>query len=123
MSTDNLDTLRDAELSEVFAVEYAGWREIHPCSCGVQKRGTSPEGKCIHVPPFATSADAVLPFLNKWRWMAGNGQPLASIRDNDGLMVKMVKICEPDLGLPHAVAPTFARAACIALIRSRRAEK
>jgi alkyl hydroperoxide reductase subunit AhpF len=88
-----LDQLTDRELSEVFAVEVVG---------------NNDEGH-----PYATSADAVLPYIEDgftadrachletkpWDvWVSGKGPAV------------------------RARAPTFARAACIALILAKRAE-
>ena len=124
---DNLDTLTDAELSEVFAVEVAGWRrsttsDRQPYGRRAKLIDWVCERKAVvytHV-RFATSADAVMPFLENF---AGH-------------------ICERcfDYAKPHVVrvlpslkyresyrqefrgeSSTFARAACIALIRAKRA--
>lgn len=83
---DTLDQLTDAELSECFAVTMGV-----PCD---------PDD-------YATSADAVLPWLEKCRrWKAQQHEP----------NVVWVDLDAPTYG--DACAPTFARAACIALIRA-----
>jgi hypothetical protein len=58
MST-NYDAMTDAELSEAFAVKVAGWS--HDEETGIWYFGGDPENN----PRFATSADAVLPLLEK----------------------------------------------------------
>lgn len=126
MSTnDNLDGLSDAALSEAFAVEVAGWTH----SVADASRGTRwwSDEKGGHISPysdpdsgfsFATSADAVLPFLEKgvsWH---------SAFHAGAGYMVTHSSQCGQYIGECDA-APrvTFARAACIALIRAKRAEK
>ena len=124
--TDELDQLSDAALSEVFAKEVAGLvRAQYPC-CHPGGEGWKRGPDWVFGPddklPFATSADAVLPFLEKY---AGH-------------------ICERcfDYAKPHVVrvlpslkyretyreefrgeSSTFARSVCIALLRAKRAEK
>jgi hypothetical protein len=105
MSTD-LDQLTDRDLSNVFAVEVAGW------TCDVLNR-------------FATSADAVLPYLHPHlftvgRLFRGDGDDI----DAAAPMTYVVIIyhggtCGNGVA-GKAESNTFARAACIALIRSMR---
>jgi len=109
---DSLSELTDAELSRAFAKEVCGWAVFRYegeadwwFSDGVIKHGSK-------LPAFATSADAVLPWLREcdhWCATEYNGY---------GLWL--------DVETPHVgdtCAPTFARAACIALIKAKRAEK
>ena len=108
--TDELDKLADAELSEVFAVEVAGVEHI-----GNLWRNT---GECwmIGVPPFATDANAVLPWLEKlpdWKVerMAFGGIDVEIYTENSYKVIAEAK------------EYAFPRAVCIALIRAKRAEK
>jgi len=116
MNTDQLDGLTDAEISEPFAVEYLGWRfkenseELRP------NAWIDPQGHAYYnepyYPPFATSSDAVLPYATP-RFGCGKmegGGWMASAHTASGDILT-------------AKAPTFARAACIALLRAKRAEK
>lgn len=103
MTPNNLDTLSDAELNERFAVEVAGGR-IH------DRRDSESvlveiNGEIDWLPHFSTDANAVLPWLeNKYweSWPDGDGSRCVEVTGHLGF------------------APTFARAACIALIRAKR---
>ncbi len=121
--TDELEQLTDAQLSAVFAVEVAGWRfhkgdpneqwvALHDdwwiCSAECDKRPAQSMFKEVH--PFATSADAVLPHLERYgpyvhceicatEWHV-------TILDYDGNSVV-------------GIGQSFARAACLALIRAK----
>lgn len=117
---DDLDSKTDAEISEIFAVEVAGWRDADPTETREHYRSWIPPGKkpirnCRYSErpaPFATSADAMLPWLEKHVAASMSYLPHA----NPGgwyASLSSVKV----------VAPTFARAACIALIRAKRATK
>jgi hypothetical protein len=126
MSTDTLDQLTDAELSEVFAVEYAGWTrdgsDLSPMRWKDAEGGMpwDYENDRLGQPKFATSADAVLPFTDAFpfcditRESHLNGKPWS---------VSVARTIEGDDAVIHALAPTLARAICIALIRAKRAEK
>lgn len=138
MSTD-LDSLTDAQLSEVFAVEVA---EMPPLFT-LMKRGyyyrPNANGYTSHLadawkvtedvadqhvyphdepvtkhsvprPPFAASADAVLPFIPTY----------ADARKT--ALGWTIEICN-EHGRFRGAMTTFARAACIALIKAKRAEK
>jgi len=99
---DELDNLSDTALSEVFAVEVAGYEKL-------ANEWFAGDVSLSGNPSFATSPAAVLPYLSKVRWKAQQFPP-------DGVWI--------DLDAPaygDAYAPTFARAACIALIRAKRA--
>jgi hypothetical protein len=151
MIADTLDQLTDAELSEVFAVECAEFgpvkvfyewadrkarkhpmrfhvsspnRELGDFSAFVDEDGNkfycgSPH-RLHRTPRFATSADAVLPFTDAFpfcditRESHLNGKPWS---------VGVARTIEGDDAVIHALAPTWARAICIALIRAKRAEK
>lgn len=124
--SDELNQLTDAQLSEVFAVEVAGWKrgdvrwppgEADETAGWIPPGEKSPRGyPCC--PSFATSADAVLPFVHKagWaeclQWDMENGKPTA--------FRWRVRVVGRRGGYIEGEAPTFARAACIALIRAKR---
>lgn len=109
--SDELDALSDAQLSEVFAVEVAGWtfREEHHW-CFAKGNDYARKGDLV----FSTSADAVLPYLSAhcvtWRCM---GYP-----DGSHGFILWPTSTSRDF---QSSAPTFARAACIALLRAKRA--
>jgi hypothetical protein len=144
--TDPLDQLTDAELSERFAVEVAQTYWPVPLERGDKKQGIVARFKAESIkkrpgaqerhrgvikwvggsyggdlwPSFATSADAVLPFTDAFpfcditRESHLNGKPWS---------VGFARTIEGDDAVIHALAPTLARAICIALIRAKRAEK
>lgn len=145
---DNLDSLSDSELSEVFAVEVAG---ITPERLAFASRDGGQSGSlyedfrfvngprisrkdvedfcrkrpeysvCFHTyvyQQFATSADAVLPWLEKHSDWAINRAP---IRDNISVQINLWK--EQNTENAFGSAPTLARAACIALIHAARSRK
>jgi hypothetical protein len=132
MSTDNLDSLSDAELSERVAVECAGYVKTddpdHSTAHGSpQVWWDEKKKRCLISEPyslnvyghtrynhswktaaFATDANAVLPLFEKTTGWA--------CYDRDGWAVRL-KQAEP------ALAQTLARSICIALLRAARAEK
>lgn len=100
--SDALDTLSDAALSEVFAVEVGLYSEYVSKEVAEEKH-------------FATSADAVLPFLETRDWLT---------MKHPGRDYTIQINCHATAGENcFGYAPTFARAACIALILAKRAEK
>lgn len=148
MNTDTLDQATDAELNELFAVEVAGFI-MHPTSSEPSmSRLDVPEKWCYrdrwdqfyigdpydcrnlglehkwgymwHRPVFATDANTVLLWLEK--------HPTIEIYrvyqlGGNGLVDESLPLLwSVSIGGPSA-APTFARAACLALIRARRAGK
>lgn len=132
MSNDNLGTLSDSLLSEAFAIEVAGWTKVRRTirGAGAPEREPSPYGfppgknyECS-VTPFATSADAVLPWLEKYgvshQYTPERGHIFMLYSDGFAHGAR----CQYCVG--HYMEPsprtTFARAACLALIRARRAE-
>jgi hypothetical protein len=109
--TDNLSQLSDAELSKVFAVEVAGWTP-HAVE---KKKCHDPEGLSCYwsdVPPFATSANDVLPWLNGYDWTA---------ESHNGAFVKVTVFWPSES--THFIAGTLAHAACAALILAKRAQQ
>lgn len=115
---DILDKLRDDTLSEIFAVEVAGWELV--ADFENRKMWKTPQGLIWGgATSFATSADAVLPWLEKHGYakaqlVSGSDQPML------WYISYPVKSGWDEV---HGKAPTFARAACIALIRAKRAAK
>jgi hypothetical protein len=97
--SDTLDQLTDAELSEVFAVEVAG----------IPRLGFVITDSPAPRPLFATSADAVLPFLE---------QALPNCCRPSSLGGRW----EIEVAHGYGCAPTLARAACIALLRAERSK-
>lgn len=113
--TDNLDTLSDAALSETFAVEVAGFRDDPhmPQLFWLDAEGNAVgkhDDDGVSVDFFATSADAVLPWLPNScdAWRNGIGWFFCLYTEQGNI---------------RGDAPTFARAAAIAFIRAKRAEK
>lgn len=121
---DELDQLSDAALSERVAVECLGWVERD--SSFEECQWEMPDGERCALPPFATSADAVLPILAEHCEKTGDAWRALGKRE-------VVFILSPAYSRVHLApgilsewgvkAPTFARAACIALLRAKRAEK
>lgn len=120
MKTHQLD---DAKLSGLFAEKVAGLKNItikaivNPRIEHYTYSAPTKDNPYLRlpIPSFATSADAVLPWLEKrhpWR---------ADCCGEYGVMVQVWRGPRPD-GICYEIAnaPTFARAACIALIRAKR---
>lgn len=118
----------DDQLNEAFAVNVAGWtdvryeegehvdldcRSVYPWK-GV--RGTLPDGDRRMIPRFTESADAVLPWLEKWNeyWEAtyydGTWHFAKERPKGDGMIYGWVK------------DRSFPRAAVIALLRAHGVE-
>ncbi len=123
MTPDSLESLSDQALSEVFACEVAGWKQFgdHSPAWGC-RTGLPPDDVMQPCRPFSTSADAVLPFLEKHfvetEWCSpGQHHP----NDPDGHQWR-IRIPGVLVGADGR-APTFARAACLALIKAHRAAK
>ena len=113
--SDELDGLSDARLSEVFAVEVAGFAASR---FAVHVSGTAeyPIWAQALPPPFATDANAVLPYLSKESWWAENDH------DKNGMVFVRIWTGIGESCHLVGIAPIFARAACIALIRAARAK-
>jgi len=115
--TDALEKLSDAELNEIFAVEVAALENIHWIDHVRVYGGEYPN--VSSVPNFCSSADAVLPFLEKFDWVDIS-------REHEDLpnqwTVAISK--QRDRGqLYHAAHRLLSRAAALALIKAKRAEK
>lgn len=121
MQTDALDNLPDAQLSWLFAVEVAGytldgdgWFVPPPPARQIALLPSE-------LPSYTTSADAVMPFIHQpsgWaeflQWDQADGRQ-APPRWRARVMGRH--------GFIEGEAPTFARAACLALIRATRAKR
>lgn len=114
---DDLDQLSDEKLSECFVVEVAGW--IHGQFVNDWWR---PGSDMVEpVPSFATDANAVLPWLEKHGWKAtgvraGGTSATTMIVLSHDLMTEITALSCDRIN-------DFARAACVALIRAKRATK
>jgi hypothetical protein len=120
--SDNLDQLSDTALSEVFAVEVLNWKRgincdgrpaVWPPDCEPytkRKQGEWPYGISIGA-TYAVSADAVLE-----HFVSGE---LHTLRRKP----ERAAFVDTEHGRFAGYASTFARAACLALIRAKRAEK
>ena len=106
---DDLDQKTTAQLSELFAVEYAGFKRIETVDCGVIWNDA--EG-AVAVPRsysrFAESADAVLPFVDWCEVKRLHAEP---------------KWWRVRVACGSAVAPTLAHGLCLAMLRAARARK
>ncbi len=119
---DNLDQQSDAELNTIFAVEVAAliFKPRASCvPCGVDhEHWESADGVRFDSEEvqFSTDANAVLPWLDKDKERAMDIR-----RVGDGWGVSLRPKSTPTAEWQAACAPTFARAATIALIRAKRA--
>ena len=141
MSNDTLDQLSDARLSEVFAVEVAGWKEFAfiAGSGAILHEGIIPLDDMIdqhpECPSFSTDANAVLPWLDRCKPTGLWVQIMDRTNGiNCGLRDWLVVITNYDdiddyAHIPdnavyvEGASPIFPRAACIALIKATRAGK
>lgn len=113
----NLNELSDAELSAVFAVEVAGWAiNCRNTACWVPKENVNAivtMASCfIGEEKFATSMDAVLPYLEK----------------HDYFIDKDMVVISGEAGADYdnyftSRGSSVSRNACIALILAARADK
>lgn len=103
--SDDLDYKSDAELNELFAVELAGMEQVTRALWAFP--GDLPQSLT-----FCASADAVLPWLEKHRYLR-----ILFCRETP---VRW-EVAKEDSPTVYAVASSFPRAAVIALIRAKRA--
>lgn len=134
---DDLDQKTDAELNEIFAVEVAGLRKVPAEDYGADgfwEKVPHPRalvsGGRFTLPFFSTDANAVLPYIHEFGLQKfPGGEPYyfeakSPICREQGWMLRlMFAHHDGDIVSEQTEAPTFARAACIALIRAKRAEK
>lgn len=117
---DELDSLSDQELSERFAVEVAGWTRGY---LGNPTMWVHPDGAPMgFIPEFSRSADAVLPFCEKFdntvivfnsgSWSVEIQKETGTVEGED---YDIVSIAEYD-------DPKLARAACLALLKAKEAK-
>ena len=116
MKNTQLEDMTDAELSEAFALEVAGWRK------NIMDEWEDTNGKAIWDdftdwpgnPNFATSADAVLPWLEKYGKFNIH-------HSNGGIYeVEIDRLGQQPCNFYFGSATTMARAAAIALIKAKR---
>lgn len=104
----------DAQLNEAFALHVAGWKRLDYIDGGPWfKNPTDREPSNSVFYTFTTSADAGLPYLNRWEWSASGGafptafvtlrKPITPTRDNSAI---------------HGESDTFPRAAVLALLKA-----
>lgn len=103
--SDTLDTFSDAELSEVFAREVAGWVRTDRVYDWQLPDGRILQGE---VPIFAESVDALLPFIG-----VRSLQILRTLASSWNVWIASVG---------DVNAPTLPRALCISLILAARLE-
>lgn len=122
MTPDDLDSKPERELNELFAVEVAGLTDLHWSAVSERLSCADPSGGRMEVPPFSTSADAVLTWLEKW--------PDVNIHrvGCDGWQVAIMNVKRTaqgeDIGIVSDTwEATFPLAATKALIRAYRAQK
>lgn len=123
--SDNLDTLSDAELSEAFAVECAGFVDepnfphmfwLGPDGCMEAKQ--TEDGEPVDF--FATSADAVIPLIERFELFPEIMRPWHDLTTRGADAKRVWEVRFDDV---YATAPTLARALAVALLRWKRAEK
>lgn len=130
--SDDLDAKTDSELSELFAVEVAGWVKKIAMPPFEDQPGIDTlvwfdeSGAWVNddqgdwdKPKFATDANVVLPWLEKfsaWTLEYIKAHTVMSYRVN---VMASLNAAEPS---GYAFSPVFARAAVIALIRAKRAQ-
>jgi hypothetical protein len=104
--------LSDAELSALVAEKVAGWKRLPlnpPGTWGYDIHWQDPRGNTSNYdsfPPYATSADAVLPLLEK-------PQGRVEMAHNEGLWWCHIQL---NPSIISEAAPTFPRAACLAIL-------
>lgn len=137
-----LESLSDSALSEAVAIEVAGWKGPFQSEWlrehGMEGEdlfaycGTNPQGERDVCPNFATSADAVLPLLEKhgalFRPELVEVYPSIEGRAPTHWHITLLIPPEPKsaFSFSHNVigtAPTFPRATCFALLKAARANK
>jgi len=121
--TDDLDTKTDANLSEIFAVEVAGWTFTLGT---VEKWWRDGDGDFrgagfINLPHFATSADAVLPWMEV-DFLGKHGNCDMDYRTDSKEWRAHIYTDDGDFSV-GSISPKFARTACIARIRAEREKR
>jgi hypothetical protein len=149
---DSLDSMTDAQLSEVFAVEVANiphlftlmnrglyyrvnaagytsrLEEAWKVTEDVADKHVYPHDEPVSkhrlpYPPFATSADAVLPWLEKCEHTFPCDEERISVSRYRATWGVAIAAPSWDDSPFSASAATFPRAACLALIRAKRGAK
>ena len=116
---DQLNILTDAELSAAFAVEVAGMETTTAKGHDelfyiVEKRDGFQKAIQAKSLNFATSMDAVFPYLDKYDYMVSGG------RGKSHVQINCLKDGARENG--HGWDMSVPRAMCIALIHAKRAE-
>lgn len=122
----SLDQMSDEQLSALVAEKVAGWTNIrlrNDIQGRLVKRG-KPKGEesvqgFVTVPPYATDANAVLPLLENWTAEDFPNRRITMGFSISGFYVDLRGHLE---GPSYASNKTFARAACLALIRANGGE-
>lgn len=122
-----METISDAELSRLVAEKVAGWIPTQD-SLEAQQCWETISGERVPVspPPYATSSDAVIPLLEKSDVFCGASMASEGL-DSDhnrigrtGWRIEFVINPNAPVEQSHGDvwAPTFARAACLALLKA-----
>ena len=116
MNDDNLDTLSDIQLDELFAREIVGATELDTNDLDGELM-MCVNGKWQARGQWAGSADGVLPYLNRHGWSACS----VGVSGSDPAFPDVIiKVYRPFAAEPATAFGRFSRAAVIALIRSAR---
>ena len=117
---DNLDQLTDTQLSEAVALEVAGWTSYPDRGYTAATAWLTREGWWRREPVFATSANPVLTLLEEWIAADPEHRQVALLFRLGNLTCRLEGADEAHL---LGNAPTFTRAACLALLRAKRAQQ
>lgn len=123
----DLGALTDQQLNTVFVVEVEGWTNVHPYfrirthdRISILKGNHPVSGSHCTVPDYTADANAVLPWLEKWKVVKWEYVKPANLTAHRIDLFAGLDSPEPD---GWGMAPTFTRAAMIALILAKRAQK
>tara|TARA_R110002050_G_scaffold191532_6_gene326327 strand:- start:23 stop:418 length:396 start_codon:yes stop_codon:yes gene_type:complete len=117
---DELDDMDYGKLSDVFAVEVAGWEmahATHPIFGSFAYRVTEEFTDGYELAKFAASLDACLPYL------AAHKGYVIQDHDHSGAVCVRIKATTRygrTFTAAKGIAPTMAQAICLALIRAKR---
>lgn len=120
-TTDDLEAMTDAQLNELFAVEYAGWEwQDGNAPSMFPPRWRMPDGMWTRELVFCTDLNAVLPWLEKYEFVSIDRVKGA------GWQVAILHHKELDSGgyeegiIAKAWEDTLPRAGVIALLKAKR---
>ncbi len=95
----------------------AGWNRDHAPDCVTETTWTGPNDECgLDVPAFCADANAVLPWLEK-------EHEVSKVFECGEWFVGIERSVTHEGSFASATAKTLARAAVIALLRAKRAQK